>query len=104
MNSERVFSALSNPVRRQLLEHLIEGPRTPGRLARQFDLSRPAVSEHLRVLREAGLIEEKISGRERLYSLNAQPLALVSDWLRPFEIYWRKRLSALKGILEDPET
>jgi len=96
-----VYAALSNPVRRRVLELLAEGPRKAGALAAEFDLSRPAVSEHLGVLRRAGLVEEEVRGRERHYRLDARPLAKVDDWLRPFERYWRDRLSALSDFLEE---
>ena len=99
-----VFSALANPVRRRLLELLAEAPRNAGALAEEFDLSRPAVSEHLGVLRRSGLVREEVRGRERHYRLAAEPLADVRTWLRPFERYWRRTLSDLATHLEeDPE-
>jgi DNA-binding transcriptional ArsR family regulator len=96
-----VFSALGNPVRRRLLELLVDGPRTAGDLARQFELSRPAVAEHLRLLREADLVGERPSGRERHYHLTAAPLADIEAWLHPFERYWRDRLRSLADMLEE---
>ncbi|MCU1488435.1 MAG: putative ArsR family transcriptional regulator [Actinomycetia bacterium] len=101
MASDLVFSALANPVRRQLLEVLTEGPRTAGALAAPFELSRPAVSEHLAVLRKAGLVREEPSGRERHYHLTAGPLAAVDEWLHPFERYWRDRLRSLADAMEE---
>lgn len=95
-----IFSALGNPVRRALLEHLIEGPMTAGALAAKFSLSRPAVSEHLAVLRKAGLVSERQSGRERHYSLDVTPMRTVSTWLLPFETYWRDRLATLATMIE----
>ena len=103
MPSEDVFAALANPVRRRLLELLDGGPRTAGDLARQFELSRPAVSEHLAVLRRASLVREEPVGRERHYHLDAGPLAEVDDWLHPFERYWRDRLRSLADLLEEEE-
>jgi DNA-binding transcriptional ArsR family regulator len=99
-----VFTALANPVRRRLLELLAESPRNAGALAEEFDLSRPAVSEHLAVLRRAALVREEIRGRERHYTLAAEPLAELGTWLRPFERYWRDRLATLADHLseEDP--
>jgi DNA-binding transcriptional ArsR family regulator len=96
-----VFSALANPVRRRLLELLAESPRNAGALAAEFALSRPAISEHLQVLRRAELVSEEIRGRERRYRLTAAPLADVDVWLRPFERYWRERLSALARHVEE---
>lgn len=100
-----VFSALANPVRRRLLELLADGPRNAGALAQAFDLSRPAVSEHLQVLRRAALVREEVRGRERHYELVPDALADVRSWLRPFERYWRDRLAALSDHLseEQPE-
>jgi DNA-binding transcriptional ArsR family regulator len=99
--SDAVFSALANPVRRRLLELLVDGPRTAGGLAGQFELSRPAVSEHLGVLRRAGLVGERPSGRERHYHLAAGPLTEVGEWLHPFERYWRERMRALSDVVDD---
>lgn len=99
--SDDVFTALANPVRRRLLELLVDGPRTAGSLAGQFELSRPAVSEHLQVLRRAGLVGERPSGRERHYHLSAGPLTEVGEWLHPFERYWRDRLRSLSDVLEE---
>ncbi|HEY8543511.1 MAG TPA: metalloregulator ArsR/SmtB family transcription factor [Acidimicrobiales bacterium] len=96
-----VFTALANPVRRRLLELLAEAPRNAGALAEEFDLSRPSVSEHLQVLRRAGLVREEVRGRERRYQLSAEPLADVGTWLRPFERYWRRTLSDLSTHLEE---
>ena len=98
-----MFNALANPVRRRVLELLIDGPRTAGSLAAEFDLSRPAVSEHLQVLRKAALVREQPSGRERHYHLAPERLAEVSAWLHPFERYWRDRLRALSDVLDEEE-
>ena len=95
-----VFGALANPVRRRLLEALRAGPQPAGELAGRFALSRPAVSEHLAVLRHAGLVTEEPRGRHRYYHLAADPLTEVSDWLHPFERYWRRRLTALRDVVE----
>ncbi len=99
--STDVFSALSNPVRRKLLESLREGPRAVNDLASQFELSRPAVSEHLQVLRQARLVREEPRGRQRYYHLAAEPLAEVHDWLHPFERYWRERMRSLRDLLDE---
>jgi DNA-binding transcriptional ArsR family regulator len=96
-----VFGALSNPVRRALLEHLQDGPRAVNDLAGEFTLGRPAVSEHLQVLRQAGLIREEKRGRERYYHLDPRPLAEVREWLHPFERFARARLRALEALLDD---
>jgi DNA-binding transcriptional ArsR family regulator len=80
-----VFAALASPVRRSLLGLLLDGPLPVNELAGHFDMRRPSVSEHLRVLRDAGLVVERKVGRQRLYQLDAEPLREVSDWLGPYE-------------------
>jgi DNA-binding transcriptional ArsR family regulator len=102
--TDAVFSAMANPVRRRLLELLTDGPRTAGDLANQFELSRPAVSEHLQLLRKAGLVHDEATGRERRYSLTAEPLVEVSEWLHPFERYWRDRMRSLTDLLEEDDS
>lgn len=102
MQTDHVFAALANPARRELLRLLLdEGDQPAGRLAERFELSRPSVSEHLRVLKDAGLVAESRKGRERLYRLEAQPLMELRDWLTPYERFWRERLAALDTLLED---
>jgi DNA-binding transcriptional ArsR family regulator len=101
VSDDLLFTAMANPVRRRLLEILRDGAQTAGALAARFELSRPAVSEHLQVLRKAALVREEVRGRERHYHLTAEPLAAVSDWLHPFERYWRDRMRTLSQIMED---
>ncbi len=101
MAADQLFGALANSVRRELLQILADGPRTAGALAGEFDLSRPAISEHLHVLEEASLVVGVKRGRERHYHLNPEPLAELTEWLHPFERYWRDRLSDLARLLED---
>jgi DNA-binding transcriptional ArsR family regulator len=98
---DAVFLALANPVRRRLLELLADGPRTAGDLAAQFELSRPAVAEHLQVLRRAALVRDEPVGRQRHYHLTTEPLEHVSEWLHPFERFWRARLRTLADIVEE---
>lgn len=94
---------MASPSRRRLLELLADGPRTAGDLASQFELSRPAVAEHLQVLRRAALVRDEPVGRQRLYYLEPAPLAQVSEWLQPFERFWRERLRSLADLLENEE-
>lgn len=96
-----VFSALANPVRRQILASLRDGPRAVNDVASQFDLSRPAVSEHLQVLRRARLVREEPRGQQRFYHLEPLPLAEVGEWLHPFERFWRARMRALVTVLDE---
>lgn len=101
MANETIFSALAHPVRRQVISLLLVRERTAGKIAEEFEISRSAVSEHLGILRHADLVRETKSGRERIYSLNAEPLAELRNWLEPFEIYWKTRLAQLARQLED---
>lgn len=101
MNTEPVFPALAHPVRRQVISLLLVRERTAGAIAEEFDISRSAVSEHLGILRNADLVRETKSGRKRIYSLNAEPLAELRNWLEPFESYWKERLSELARQFED---
>ncbi|MFJ8104313.1 ArsR/SmtB family transcription factor [Streptomyces sp. NPDC096132] len=96
-----VFGALANPVRRQLLDALRDGPRAVNDLAGRFELSRPAISEHLQVLRQARLVREEPRGRQRFYHLEPMPLAEVGEWLHPFEHYWRARMRSLGDVLDE---
>ena len=98
-----VFAALANPVRRALLLQLREGPRPVKELARGFELGRPAISEHLAVLRKARLVREEPRGRERYYHLDPRPLAEVQEWMAAFTHYWNERLDALDALLAKEE-
>jgi len=96
-----VFAVLANPVRREILSLLRDGPRAVNDLAANFELGRPAVSEHLQVLRRAGLVREEPRGQHRYYHLEAGPLAEVEAWLHPFERFWRTRLRTLRDFLDE---
>jgi DNA-binding transcriptional ArsR family regulator len=101
--NDDVFAALANPARREVLRILLDGPRAAGEIAERFDMRRPSLSEHLRVLREAGLVRARRQGRNRLYSLEAEPLREVSDWLSPYERFWRGKLANLAELLDEEE-
>jgi DNA-binding transcriptional ArsR family regulator len=97
---DQVFAALASPVRRAVLQLLRErGPQPVAELAAHFAMARPSFSEHLRVLREAGLASETKVGRQRLYRLEAVPLSEVQEWLHPFERFWREKLADLGTLL-----
>lgn len=100
MDVDAIFAALGNPVRRRVVELLVDGPRTAGDLAKEFDLSRSAVSEHLGVLRKASVVIEETRGRERHYSISLDSLTAVDDWLHPLERHWRSRLADLAALVE----
>ena len=90
-----VFAALADPTRRRLLELLAAGERSAGELADEFAISRPGVSRHLRVLREAGLVRIRDDGPRRLYSVDPGPLDEVDAWLDRWRGFWARRLDAL---------
>jgi DNA-binding transcriptional ArsR family regulator len=93
-------AAIADPIRRRVLELVRDDELPAGVLAERFDVSRPAVSRHLRVLREAGLVVERREGRQRLYRANLDPLAELRDWLDDF---WSGRLAALRNLAEKEE-
>jgi DNA-binding transcriptional ArsR family regulator len=78
-----------------MLERLSRGPGTAGELAALLDIARPGVSRHLRVLREAGLVEVRHEAQRRVYSLSPEPLAEIDAWLGPYRALWEQRLDAL---------
>jgi DNA-binding transcriptional ArsR family regulator len=89
------LAALADGTRRRIVELLAERDRTVGELAAQFPVSRPAVSRHLRVLRETGLVRARIDGQHRVYALDAGPLAELDGWLSRYRVFWDRRLDAL---------
>ncbi|HET9955891.1 MAG TPA: metalloregulator ArsR/SmtB family transcription factor [Polyangiaceae bacterium] len=98
-----VFAALANPVRREILVRLRRGPRAVSDLAEGFSIGRPAVSEHLQVLRKAKLVREEARGRERYYHLDPRPLGEVETWLAAFSRYWQQRLNDLDQLLNEEQ-
>jgi DNA-binding transcriptional ArsR family regulator len=88
-----VFAAISHPVRRRMLDLLIETARPVNALAGHFQVSRPAVSQHLRVLLDAGLVTEQRHGRERRYRLVPARLGPVRDWIAHYERFWDEHLT-----------
>lgn len=101
MSEPDVFAALANPTRREVLRLLRdEGEQPVQRLADRFEIRRPSLSEHLRVLKDAGLVTERPVGRQRVYALRPEPLREVADWLTPYERFWRQRLAGLGDVLD----
>src|SRR6476620_1116413 len=92
---EAVLMALADDSRRTMLETLADGPATAGELSALLPIARPGVSRHLRVLREAGLVEVRQVAQRRVYSLRPQPLVEVEDWLNRYLTVWEHRLDAL---------
>ena len=92
---EAVLRALADDSRRTMVEALTGGPATAGDLAALLPIARPGVSRHLRVLRESGLVEVRQEAQRRVYSLRAEPLAEVDEWLGRYRALWEQRLDAL---------
>ena len=93
------FESLADPTRRRIVELLAERERTAGDLAAEFEISRPAVSRHLRVLREGGLVRAREEAQRRVYSLEPGPLAELDAWLGRYRWFWSRRLDALDDHL-----
>ncbi len=96
-----VFRAIADPTRRAILDRLRAGPAPVNALAADFRQSRPAISKHLRVLRQARLVAEERAGRERLYELQPRPLQQVAGWIEGYRSFWVTSLSNLKRYLEE---
>jgi DNA-binding transcriptional ArsR family regulator len=94
------FAAIADPTRRAILQRLASGDVAAGHIAAAFPISRPAVSKHLRILRQAALVQEERRGRQRVYRLNAQPLREVDHWLERYRTFWEKNLASLKRHVE----
>jgi DNA-binding transcriptional ArsR family regulator len=95
-----VYLAIGEPTRRRLLDALATGEKPVRELARPFRMSRPAVSQHLRILLDAGLVRARRAGRQRLYRLRVQPLREVYDWVAHYEHFWKAKLQALGEYLD----
>ena len=93
------FDVLGDPVRRRILELLLDEERSSGEIVavirEEFGITQPAVSQHLRVLRENGFARVRAAGTRRLYAVEASPLQDVDQWLQPFRDFWTQRLDAL---------
>ena len=98
------FRAVADPTRRAILDRLRAGGAPVNEIAAHFDMSRPAVSRHLRVLREARLIREHRSGRQRIYELTPAPLAQVHHWVETYRTFWQASLTRLKQHIEGDES
>lgn len=95
------FEVLTDSNRRRILDLLRERERTVGELVGELGISQPGVSKHLRVLREAGLVDARVDAQRRLYALRPEPLAEVDAWLAPYRAFWSGRLDALERHLDD---
>ena len=98
--TQGVFRALADPTRRAILTRLADGPKGVNALADGFEMSRPAVAKHLRILEEGRLIMVEQRGRERLNHLQPQMLAIARQWLSFFDAFWDEKLAQLKTEVE----
>jgi len=97
------FAAVAEPHRRRILDLLLDGERPVGDLVTDLALSQPAVSKHLRVLRDAGLVTVRVDAQRRLYRVDPEPLRALDDWLVPYRRLWATRLDALEAHLDEME-
>lgn len=97
------FEVVAEPARREILDLLLDGARPVGQLVRETGLSQPNTSRHLRVLREAGLVESRPDGQRRLYELRPEGLTEIERWLAPYRAMWRHSLSDLERHLDQEE-
>lgn len=95
------FAVLAEPTRRSILDLLRQDDRAVGELVDALQLSQPAVSKHLRVLRDAGLVDVRVDGPRRIYRLRLEPLVEVDEWLAPYRQRWTEALDALGRHLEE---
>ncbi|QHW34612.1 winged helix-turn-helix transcriptional regulator [Paenibacillus rhizovicinus] len=98
-----VFQAIADPTRREVLRLLVDKEMPVTAISGHFTMTRTAVSKHLRILSEAGLVKERKVGRETRYRLETQPLQELRNWLQYYERYWENKLSALQRLVESDE-
>src|SRR5579863_2446282 len=103
MTASATIEVLAEPSRRRLLDALRDGEQPVHALVERLTLSQPAVSKHLRVLRDAGLVEVRPDGQRRLYRLRTDPLQELDEWLEPYRRMWRSSLDKLEHHLASPQ-
>ena len=103
MSMPEVFDVVAEPARRGILDLLVSGPRSVGEIVEETGLSQPNASRHLRILREARVVESRPEGQRRLYELRPEGLAELFGWLAPYERLWRGSLDALEKHLDEKE-
>ena len=97
------FTALADPTRRHIIETLAAGEASFGELAEQFQMSRPAVSQHLKVLRDAGIVASRADAQRRIYRLQDDSLDELEAWLGAVREYWSQRLGKLEQLLNEED-
>ena len=98
----QAFTALADPTRRRIVELLARGERSAGEIADEFDVSQPAISQHLKALRDAGLVQMRAEAQRRIYALDPAGLAEIDGWLERVRRFWPARLDALERELRKP--
>ena len=98
-NLNAIFAALAHPTRRAMLARLAKGNRSVGELAQPFKLSGPAITKHLHVLEEAGLVSRSVGGRVHIVRLEAQPLKNAAAWIQAYSSFWQGQFDALEEFL-----
>ena len=96
-----VFQAIADPTRRDIMGLIAKKPMTPNAVAESFDVSRQAISKHIKILTECGLLTLNIQGREYYYTIQPKKLAEVNDWLEPFRKMWEDRFDRLDKVIKD---
>ncbi len=104
MGVSTTIEVIAEPSRRHILDELRRGEQPVHALVERLSLSQPAVSKHLRVLRDAGLVSVRPDGQRRLYSVCPEPLVEVDDWLEPYRRMWRDSLDRLEAHLAETQT
>ena len=94
-----LFEVIGDPSRRRVLDLLRDDDHTVTQLVDALEMSQPAVSKHLRVLRDAGLVEARVDAQRRIYTIRPEPLAELDAWLKPYRRFWRGRLESLQRHL-----
>ena len=100
---ESAFEVIAEPNRRAILSLLLESEQSVGEIERQLRMPQPAVSKHLRVLRDAGFVEATVDAQRRLYRLKPEPLREIDEWLTPFREFWSAHIDALERHLDRME-
>ncbi len=101
MTATEAFGVLAEPNRRRILDLLLAGDQPVGAIVDALAVSQPAVSKHLRVLREAGLVESRTDAQRRIYRVRAEPLQEIDEWLRPYRQRWGTSLDGLERHLDE---
>ena len=96
-----VFQAIADPTRRDIIGMIAKKPMTPNAVAESFKVSRQAISNHIKILTDCGVVSLNIHGREYYYSVQPKKLAEVNDWLEPFRVMWDERFEKLDEILDN---